>query len=188
MFVSNDIEIRLNKLIFLFIFLLDLEVHIHVTILLEDSSQNKRKREETLSPPSLESNEDALAHWTFKALLLGSFKESQTKEIILSDPLITPENFKLFLCRYIYIRKCSFINFHLARIYDFPSILKYCENLILNKLSPQNCIFAYNSAKLFQMDQVVKESQSIKSDSIHVDFYWNRSRNKRFNSVYQIFK
>lgn len=43
----------------------------------------------------------------FKALLMGHFREGQSKEITISDPFITPEIFKVFL-KYIYTRKIEF--------------------------------------------------------------------------------
>jgi hypothetical protein len=114
------------------------------------------------------------------SMLYGKWKESNSSELVLSDPNITPSGFQYFL-DYLYTNITSIEAAHvyqlryLADLYDVPTLFQQCDKWLENKVSNKNVLEILNQAiKLNDTKTIEKGKQLIEAQTMDV---LSKSRN-----------
>eukprot|EP01126_Amoeba_proteus_P035185 TRINITY_DN3538_c0_g1_i2.p1 TRINITY_DN3538_c0_g1~~TRINITY_DN3538_c0_g1_i2.p1 ORF type:complete len:310 (-),score=48.15 TRINITY_DN3538_c0_g1_i2:304-1233(-) len=97
----------------------------------------------------------------FHRMFFGGMKESTSTQVLIGDERLSPESFKAFLD--LVYTGTTVLNvdsvfgvLDLARMYDFPCLMKLCNVFLLNHLTPANCIEVLHNAEIWKNEEIVR--------------------------------
>eukprot|EP01126_Amoeba_proteus_P035184 TRINITY_DN3538_c0_g1_i1.p1 TRINITY_DN3538_c0_g1~~TRINITY_DN3538_c0_g1_i1.p1 ORF type:complete len:347 (-),score=49.47 TRINITY_DN3538_c0_g1_i1:304-1344(-) len=97
----------------------------------------------------------------FHRMFFGGMKESTSTQVLIGDERLSPESFKAFLD--LVYTGTTVLNvdsvfgvLDLARMYDFPCLMKLCNVFLLNHLTPANCIEVLHNAEIWKNEGSTK--------------------------------